>query len=150
MTDKLYHTIPLQPHLRKYITKLGPLAKEKEPYPIGEDTLLGKQLMLILKDKRANKQVTSPTRVDIKVVLSEFILDHKPTRDDLRQLEGFIDKLFKDCLITWIQSSDLAGVKPFESTKSYLTYLGIAPSEYSHEAAYKVWQRWKSKGHRVK
>jgi hypothetical protein len=70
-----------------------------------------------------------------------------PTQSRLsKPINYYLDKLFKNTLITWIQSSEIAGVNAYQASKSFLVYFRIDESEYSHDAAYKYWTRWKRQG----
>lgn len=142
----------LFPYLKKYVEKMV-LENERPPYKIDEDSLLGKQFMSLIKDARktdmrGDKKI-QPSAL-LSVVLSDAMAKRSPSPGKLQPINFFLDKLFKASLIIWIKSSDIAGTKPFVSSKQFLKYLCIDESEYTHDAAYKVWTRYKSIGYKRK
>lgn len=144
--------VPLLPYLKKYVEKQF-FAGLTAPYKIEEDTLLGKQFMSLLmdcrtKDLRGDKKIEMSAT--LPVLLSEELAKRSATLPKLIPINYYLDKLFKAALIAWIQCSEELGVRPFNSSKSFLAYYKIEEAEYSHDAAYKVYLRHKQQGYQPK
>jgi len=141
--------VPLLPYLKKYAEKQF-FAGYRAPYKIEEDTLIGKYIMSLIidgrqVDMRGDKKIEMSERLHIH--LSEAMAERSPSLRKLVPINYYLDKLFKNELITWIKSSEDCGVRPFVSSKNFLQHYSIDESEYTHDAAYKVWQRYKRQGH---
>jgi hypothetical protein len=140
--------VPVQAYLKKYIIKRF-FAGSKGPYKIEEKPLLGKLFMSCIIDGR--KQDCIDTHLEkntfIEVILSQDMLDRSPQPKKLQSIAFFIDKMFKESMIDFILTAQIYGVRPFNSVKDFLQEYGIEEHEYSSEAAYKLWLRWKNKDH---
>jgi hypothetical protein len=140
--------VPVQAYLKKYIVKRF-FAGSKGPYKIEEKPLLGKLFMAALIDGR--KQDCIDTHLEkttyIEVILSQDMLHRSPQPKKLQSLAFFMDKMFKESLIDFILTAQLYGVRPFNSVKDFLQEYGIEEHEYTSDAAYKLWLRWKNKDH---
>jgi hypothetical protein len=143
-------SVPLLPYLKKYTEKQF-FAGYRAPYKIEEDTLIGKYVMSLIidgrsVDMRGDKKIEMSERLHIH--LSEAMAKRSPSLRKLVPINYYLDKVFKNDLITWIKSAeDCGGVRPFVSSKNFLVHFGIDESEYTHDAAYKVWQRYKRQGY---
>lgn len=137
--------VPVLPYLKKYV-ELKFFAGKKGPFKLEEDTLIGKQFMAAIIDARKKDVIDKHIEMSeyIEVELSEVMAERSPAIYKLIQVNFFLDKLFKDALITWIQSAEHFGVRAFPASKEFLIKYGIDESEYSHDAAYKHWLRVKN------
>jgi hypothetical protein len=137
--------VPTTAYLKKWITRK---IQNDNPGPlkIEEDTLLGKQFMSIIIDARKKDvidQHLEHTHV-IEVILSQDMMKRSPNLPRLVPINFFLDKLFKEDLRSWVLSARFYGIRPYPATKNFLEFYGIDESEYSHDAAYRYWQRWQS------
>jgi len=142
-------SIPVFSYLDKYVRKSF-FEGLRPPFKIEEDTLIGKQIISQLIDKRkidmrGDKKIEM--NKTLQVCLSSVMANRSPTLSKLIPINYYLDKQFKHDLITWIKSADECGVRPYPSSKLFLAHYGIDESEYSHDAAYKVWQRYKKQGY---
>ena len=142
--------VPVLPYLKKYIEKQF-FAGLKAPYKIEEDSLIGKFMMSQIIDGR-HKDLRGDKRIEmsqvIEIELSEAMAERSPSLGKLITVNYFLDKLFKNELITWIKSADYCGVRPFPASKAFLQHYKIDENEYSHDAAYRHWLRDQQKGRR--
>lgn len=148
---KRFH-VPILPYLKKYATRQF-FAGLAPPYKLEENTLIGKQVMSLILDNRTthlrgDNKIEMSQRLEIE--LSKMMAERSPSINKLIPINFFLHQLFKNELITWIKSADEYGVKPFVSSKDFLVHYRIDESEYSHDAAYKMWTRHKSIGHKQK
>ena len=140
--------VPVYAYLLKYCRKQF-FAGQSQPYKIEEDTLIGKQFMSVLMDVRKKEMMGDQLLLQtetLDVELSEAMAKRSPNLGKLAPLNFFLDKLFKDALIMWIKSAEHHGIKPYPSSKAFLEHFGIDEHEYSHDAAYKHWTRYKNEG----
>jgi hypothetical protein len=138
-------SVPVLPYLKKYTEKHF-FAGLKGPHKIEEDTLLGKQFMSIIIDARSKDFIDKHLEftASLDVTLSESMAKRSPNLKKLICINFFLDKLFKDALVHWIKSADHFGIRPYPSSKMFLEYYGIEEAEYSHDAAYAHWKRYKN------
>lgn len=145
MKRSTFH-IPILPHLKKYLVKKF-FSGHNAPYKIEENTLLGKQFMSVIIDGRKvdfiDKHLEMSEKLSVK--LSQDMMDRSPRLAKLVTINYFVDKLFKEELISWILSAEYHGVRPFPASKNFLEYYSIEEAEYSHDAAYRLWMRWKNR-----
>lgn len=138
--------IPVLPHVQKYVSKKFFNGNNHGPYKIEEHALLGKIFMAVIIDGRKadfiDKHLEMTGKLHVK--LSQDMLKRSPRMNKLVTVNFFLDKLFKDALIDWILSADHYGIRPFPASKDFLQYYGIEEAEYSHDAAYRHWIRWKN------
>lgn len=141
--------MPLLPYLKKFAEKRF-FAGYRAPYKLDEDTLIGKQFMCLIVDARTvdmrgDKKIEMSE--SLHVYLSEAMAERSPSLRKLVPINYYLDKFLKSELIAWIECAEYCGVRPFVSTKLFLQHYGIDESEYTHDAAYKVWQRYKRQGY---
>jgi hypothetical protein len=138
--------VPVQVYLKKYIVKRF-FAGIKGPYKIEEKPLLGKLFMAAIIDGR--KQDCIDTHLEkttyIEVILSHAMLERSPQPKKFQSIAFFLDKMFKESLIDHVLTAQHYGIRPFNSVKDFLELYSIEEHEYSSEAAYKLWTRWKNK-----
>jgi hypothetical protein len=138
--------VPVLAYLKKYLEKQF-FPGEQAPYKIEEDSLIGKQFMSLLIDQRTKELMGDQKLLHsetLEVELSEAMAERSPNLRKLGSINYFLDKLFKDALIVWIKSAEIHGGRPYPASKAFLEYFNIDESEYSHDAAYKVWTRYKA------
>lgn len=137
--------VPVMPYLKKYVEQKF-FAGQTAPYKLEEDTLLGKQFMSAIIDARKKDVIDKHIEMSdhLHICLSEAMAERSPSIKKLIHINFFLDKLFKDALITWIQSAEYFDVRAFPASKAFLEKYGIDESEYSHDAAYRHWQRTKN------
>jgi len=138
--------VPVLPYVKKYLTKKF-FAGNHGPHKIEEDTLIGKQFMSVIIDARKKDVIDRHIEFSetLDVVLSQDMLLRSPNISKLITINYFLDKVFKEELIAWILSAQHYGIRPFPASRDFLEYYGIEEREYSHDAAYKIWTRWKNR-----
>jgi len=138
--------VPVLPYVKKYLIKKF-FAGDQGPHKIEEDTLIGKQFMSVIIDARKKDVIDRHIEFSetLEVVLSQDMLLRSPKVAKLITINYFLDKVFKEELIAWILSAQHYGIRPFPASKDFLEYYGIEECEYSHDAAYKIWTRWKNR-----
>jgi hypothetical protein len=138
--------VPVQEYLKKYIVKRF-FAGSKGPYKIEEKPLLGKLFMAALIDGRKkdciDTHLEKTTYID--VILSQDMLKRSPQPRKLQSIAFFVDKMFKESLIDHILTAQHYGVRPHNSVKDFLDLYEIEESQYTRDAAYKLWQRWNNR-----
>lgn len=143
-------SIPLLPYLDKFVRKHF-FERQDPPFKIEDDSLLDQQIMALILDKRKIYFSGSKGRMTtLPVSLSDKVPQKLITKEKLLLLNNYLALHFKQTLITWIESAEYCGVRPITSSKDYLNYYGITETEYTHGAAYKVWLRFKKRGHEIK
>jgi hypothetical protein len=140
--------VPMLPYLKKYVERQI-FQGMKAPYKIEEDSLIGKMIMCLIidarqKDLRGDKRIEMSASIEFQ--LSEVMAERSPSLQKLVPINYFLDKLFKNELITWIKSAEIVGMRPFPASKAFLEFYRIDESEYSHDAAYRHWLRDRRKG----
>lgn len=132
--------------MKKYLAKKFFSGRKRGPYKIEEDTLLGKQFMSVIIDARKKDVIDKHIQFSehIEVILSQDMAARSPKISKLTSINFFLDKVFKEDLIGWILSAQYYGMRPFPASKDFLAFYGIEENEYSHDAAYKFWMRWKN------
>jgi hypothetical protein len=138
--------VPVSAYLKKYLAKKF-YQGNKGPYKVEEDTLLGKQFMSIIIDGRKKDFIDKHIEYSetISVILSQDMILRSPKITKLVTINYFLDKVFKEDLIGWILSAQHYGIRPFNASKDFLAYYDIEETEYSRDAAYKLWNRWKNR-----
>lgn len=138
-------SVPVPAYIYKYVVKKF-FAGNKGPFKIEEDTLLGKQFMATILDVRKKDVIDKHLQFTerIPVILSQDMMKKSPNIAKLVSINFFLDKIFKEALIEWIQSAMYYGIRPYNSSRDFLAHYNIDETEYSHDAAYKLWTRWNS------
>lgn len=135
------YKVPTLPHLKKFILKMF---KCHEPVKIEEDSIIGKSMMSLLIDKRQVKRSNERYTDSITIVLSKEMSKRSPRIYNLVKVNTEFDQLFKHFLFQWIIAQDSVGIPAYESTEMFLKTYGIKETEYSKEAAYRAWLRYKN------
>lgn len=138
--------VPVLPYLKKYLEK-HVFCGQTAPYKLEEDTLIGKQFMSLIIDAR-KKDMMGDKKIEmtavIEVELSKMMAERSPSIRKLIPISFYLDKLFKDHLIVWIKSAEHYGIRPSPASKDFLAHFGIQESEYTYDAAYRHWLRYKN------
>jgi hypothetical protein len=143
-TTRTNFTVPMFPHVRKFILK-----KYKMSYPvkIEEYNVLGKLVTLTLRENRVtekyNDQYRDRLTGQLEIVLTKEQSELGPRLNKLVRINIYMDRVFKEHLISWIDAQRVAGIPPFNACKTFLQYYGIDETEYSSDAAYQYYQRSK-------
>lgn len=134
--------IPTRSHLKKFLLKTY---DAREPFKLDEKSGIGKNLMSSMVDKleyiNANDQLTET----LHVILSKRFTERGPRIKRLVYINSLIEEMFKEAMILWIFAKSTEGINPNQSTKDFLSFFCIDESEYTYDAAYKLWQRYKSR-----
>jgi hypothetical protein len=145
------HKVPIKPHLKKFFLKSHSLT---EPIKVDEDTLLGKQVLSILQDKRSlnGREMNIITEFDsdqlddnLKLELSTTLTDRAPRIGKLIRINIYLQLVFKSGVILWIQAQTKAGINPYNACKAFLEYYDIDESEYSLDGVHQIWKRFNAK-----
>lgn len=143
-TARSHFTVPVFPHLKKFISKTygtGMIRTE-------ETTVLGRLVTAALRDNRINKGYKglygqySPT-AEIQLWLTKEQTELGPRLNKLIRLNLDMDRVFKEALTGWIIAQEDSGMMAYTACKAFLKFYNIDDSEYSLDAAYKHWQRYK-------
>lgn len=146
MTNRNQFTVPVFPHVKKFIIrKYRAPSSGSETVKTEEYSTLGKLVTLALRDGRQwteyntihRKQLTD----SITLHLTNEQLKLGPRISKLLRINVDVDREFKSHLVSWIQAGTAFGIAPFTTCKSFLAYYRIDEKEYSLDAAYKYWQR---------
>jgi hypothetical protein len=142
--------VPVSVYVKKYLVKKF-FAGHKGPYKIEEDSLLGKQFMANIIDGRKHDFIDTHIEVTehIEVILSQDMMARSPKQSKLRSINFFLDKIYKEGLIDWVIAAKCYGTRPYAATRDFLEFYGIDNNEYSHDAAYKLWQRYNKQENKV-
>lgn len=133
--------IPIKPHLKKFIMKAFDYV---EPIKVEEDTFLGKNIMSLIIDKRSVSVPWEGYSEEVVLELSKQMAERSPKVRRLARINILLDRVFKQSLFLWVKAQHEAGIVPFQATKNFLAHFGIEEKEYSHDAAYRAWLRWKN------
>lgn len=145
-TTRTRFTVPVYPHVKKFILKQYNLS---EPVRTEEYKSLGKLVTLSLLDRRPhaefNDQYRDRLKANLVICLTKEQSKLSPRLSKLMRINIHIDVLFKEHLLVWINSLGQDGIAPYTACRIFLEYYGIDENEYSLDAAYKYFQRTKSK-----
>lgn len=145
MTD---FKVPILPHLKKFV--LAQLYEgQQEPIKVEEDSPLGRAVMSILIDKR--QVTTSVARSShnkeydhtLRLILSHAMMERSPSIKKLARLNLEFDEIFRQAIFIWVKAQKQNGVASSVAVQNFLEYYSIEEHEYSKDAAYKAWQRFK-------
>lgn len=140
--------VPTKPHLKKYLLKIS---DTPEPFRLDEHSSLGKILIKSLNESRGSANLNDRLSDTLAIELSSRIQRRSPGISQLLYINNLLDEMFQEDLILWIFAQSYAGVNPHNSCKSFLFFFNIDENEYSYDAAYKAWQRYRnSKRDRIK
>lgn len=147
--------VPILPHLKKFI--LGQLYDgQSEPIKVEEDSPLGRSIMSILIDKRqvnTNAAISSHNREyddHLRLVLSHVMMERSPSIKKLARLNLEFDDIFRQAIFIWVKAQRRNGVSSYAAVQNFLAEYDINDWEYTTDAAYKAWQRVKSKEYQKK
>lgn len=149
------YKVPILPHLKKII--LHQLYEgHQEPIKVEEDSPLGRSIMSILIDKR--QVTTSVARSShnreydhtLRLVLSQAMMERSPSIKKLARLNLEFDEIFRQMIFVWVKAQRRNGVAAYTAVQGFLEEYGIDEGEYSKDAAYKAWQRFKSREYQRK
>jgi hypothetical protein len=132
--------IPILPHLKKFIhQRYG----SGDPLRIDQDMLLGKIVVVIVKDKVKPRPVSERYSEILRVSPSWEIRERSPRSRKLAELNVHLDKIFKEKMYSWIEAQVAAGLSAYQATEDFLAHYSIKESEYSKESAYRQYLRYK-------
>jgi hypothetical protein len=142
MADKLTFTIPIFPHVKKFIAHRYGL---RSPIKVSENLSLGKMISFALMDKRHRNLASEPHHDgmtdSVTLILTEDQLRMTPRIKRLIVINTDFHQLFKEHLMTYILAQKSMGVPAKAACRNYLSDMGINEKEYSIESAYKYYQR---------
>lgn len=134
-------TISIKTHLKKFMLKHF---DEAEPFKLDSNTSIGKKLLSSVKEKREYENMNEQVTDTIQLKLSTRFAARAPRAKHLTYLNTLLEEMFRESLILWVYAQGEQGVNPNQSTKGFLRFYGIEEREYSYDAAYKIWQRFKA------
>lgn len=147
--------VPLLPHLKKFI--MGQLYKGlSEPIKVEEDSPLGRSIMSILIDGRAVTTSAAKHFKDreysatFRITLSAAMAERSPRVSKLARLNLEFNEIFLQALYVWVKAENRNGVSAYVAVENFLLEYDIEENEYTKDAAYKAWQRYKSAGYKKK
>jgi hypothetical protein len=141
-------TIPIYPHVKKFILKNYGKYISGSGINTEEYTILGKIVTLSLRETRSrvkdNDQYRDRLTETICLVLTKEQTELSPRLHKLIRVNTDMDVIFKDHMLEWIQGQKVAGIPPYTACKMFLERYQIDDKEYSLDAAYRYWQRSQS------
>ncbi len=134
--------IPMKPHLKKFVLKR---ARSKEPLQVNERSLLGRNIMKVLQETRKHKfdSVLYQYTDRLQVTLTHDMMERSPNLKRLVYVNTEIEKEFKEAIFIWVEAQMEMNCPANEACKNFLEYYGIDDTEYTYDATYKAWQRYK-------
>ncbi len=146
--DKAPVSIPMKPHIKKFV--LYALDK-REPIQVTERQFLGSAIMKALQEKRLHRfdRVLDLYTDSISVILNKEMRERSPKRAKLLFINVELDIHFASSLIFWVKAQMKMGSPANEACKNFLATLKIDETEYSYDAAYKVWQRYNERNRKL-
>ena len=140
--------VPILPQLKKFV--LAQLYDgQAEPIKVEEDSPLGRAVMSILIDKRQVKTSIARSTHDkeysetLRLTLSHSMMERSPSIKKLARLNLEFDELFRQAIFIWVRAQNQNGVSSSEAVQNFLDYYKIEESEYTKDAAYQAWYRFK-------
>ena len=140
--------VPILPHLKKFV--LYQLYDgQAEPIKVEEDSPLGRSVMSILIDKRqvttssARSAYSKEYDSTLRLVLSHSMMERSPSIKKLARLNLEFDEIFRQAIFIWVRAQNQNGVGSYAAVQNFLEFYKIDESEYTKDAAYKAWQRFK-------
>lgn len=147
--EKRIVTINVYPHVRKYMMAHY-IRNSQGVFICTESTPLGLYTRLALLDREewrnpSNDQVRDRATASVQLELTTSQLRLSPRLFKLKSINIYLDRQFKEALISCILSQNEAGVAVYPACKIFLEQYHIDEKDYSLDNCYKHWQRWKSK-----
>lgn len=140
-TPRTQFSIPIFPHLKKFILKHYRI---KEPVKIENYNTLGNLVSLSLYQPPSaehNDQYRDRLTTNINIILNSRQAARAPRLFKLMRINIYMDRVFKEHLITHIRSLREQGVPPYTACRFFLEQYNIEESEYPLATAYMHWQR---------
>lgn len=136
-------TIPVFPHVKKFILQKFNVSN---PVKTEEYTTLGRIVTLVLKDERSptssnNSQNRDRVTESLTIVLTKDQARMRPSMYKLVRINQAMDDAFKEHLLTWVDAQQESGISAHLACRMFLEFYDIDHKEYTHDAAYKLWQR---------
>ncbi|HEY3406435.1 MAG TPA: hypothetical protein VGK59_23770 [Ohtaekwangia sp.] len=135
-------TIPTRKHLKKFLLRYY---DTREPVMIDNHTSLGRAVLSALVLKMQYVPDGHDHNDTLQLQLSSRVTERTLRTKQLITINNHLDEMFEEALITWIHAQGTEGVNPNLACKSFLSFFKIEESEYSYDAAYKRWQRFKTR-----
>jgi hypothetical protein len=143
-TNRNRYTIPVFPHVKKFIQKNY---KVSSVIKTEEYNTFGKLVTRALLDKRTSPQHNDAYRnkltASITITLTKEQAELSPRINRLLRINIDMDRIFKDHLLTYIYALQSTGIPPYTACRMFLQLYSIDEKEYSLDAAYRFWQRAK-------
>lgn len=132
---------PIKPHLKKFVLWMLELP---EPLKITERDMLGRAIIKVLQETRARRLDNAKELFTdrISVELTVDMARRSPYLHRLINVNVELDNQFAEALVVWVKAQRESGLPASTACKSFLAKLRIDESEYSFEAAWKVWLRF--------
>lgn len=157
INDIIKKKISVFTYVKKFILRKYLAAQVKKSnnsadvaYKVSEHDMFGKILITVILDKRNLKKEKKLKGADetLQIILTQDMMSHSPSLVKLQRANFYYDKMFKDAMIEWVissiyQNDKYSSMKALSSIKNFLKYYDIEEAEYSCDAAYKYWMRWK-------
>lgn len=134
-------SIPIKPHIKKFVLFV---MEAQEPFIVRERDILGRAIIKAIQETRSRKfdRVLDKYTARIKVVLTKEMRERSPMIRRIIHMNTYLEMEFGDAIILWVKAQRKLGSPDSEACKDFLRTLKIDETEYSYDAAYKVWQRY--------
>lgn len=150
-----HYTIPVYPHVRKFIRQTYATHFDKKTFHLTEHVTPGKLVTMALREKRSRNHLCaigtgrpeSAQKItdEITIALTTHQMNLSPRLSKLYRLNIDFDNLFKEHMITFLVAQYSMGTPVFHACKNFLEQYEIKETQFSVDTAYKYWQRWNSK-----
>lgn len=139
-TNKTDFIVPVFPHVKCFIKKKYKIAASL--VDVEEATTLGRLITLsLVKKEKDEVKYSSRLTETVTIRLSSHQARYAPRIHKLISINNYVDQLFKDHLLEWIEGQRLQGTPPFAACRSFLQHYKLDEKDYSLDNAYKFWQR---------
>lgn len=129
-------TIPLPPHLVKFCRRSFFLHAAAEPYKVTESDLLGKQILLLLLDRRTHSKPLPYFTDSITIELSHALAKRSPSQLKLNRLYISLEKIWRYTMLTYIGAHIELGLSRYAAAKSFFKAHAIDDDETLFQTSY--------------
>lgn len=149
-------TIPIYPHLKKFIFKFYEIPPDSPFIDLERHTGLYVAMNSCIRSKQkkrsARDEYTGTERYTEPVT---FLLTSKLSRLTLThaiviRFSNEFDKLFKESFYQWVIAQDNSGLNNSEAIRSFKAHYNIIEGEYSFENFRRLWRRYNEKARKMK
>lgn len=135
---------PILPHLKKFIIKFYKL--EKAPYYIDLHSPVGLVISNVLRSKQLTCRLSAKDKekytAHFHCILSKRMSELEIRTSYLIRFNMEFKQIFRDQLCNWVMAQSQVNIPYYKSVELFLVYYDIKESEYSYDAALRMWNRY--------